>query len=335
MDKKSILIVDDEIDVRMSLGDLLENEGYEIITAGNGEEALRLIQERMPHLIILDLMLPDMNGYQICEKIRQDIVFCYLPVIMFTGMDTMDIELTALDFGADDYVIKSIQPERLLAKIKSLIRRTYMGLDANPLTMLPGNNSIREKIDKHLEKKNVFALCYADIDNFKVYNDIYGFEQGDKIIRLTASVIIDAMRIKRRKDDFLGHIGGDDFVIITSIERVDTVCMEIIREFDNIIPTMYSKEDREKGCVFSPDRQGIMKKFPLMTISIGVVTNELKIITHSAQISQIAGEMKQYAKSFAGSNYFINKRGITPHSQKMEGGFSNPPKDGQECPPSV
>jgi len=313
MDKKSILIVDDEIDVRMSMSDLLENEGYGTMMAGNGAEALSLIQERTPHLVLLDLMLPDMNGYQICEKIRQDVVFCYLPVIMFTVMDTIDIELTALGFGADDYVVKSIQPERLLAKIKSLIRRTYLGLDANPLTMLPGNNSVREQINKYLEKNNVFAFCYIDLDNFKVYNDIYGFEQGDKVIRLTASVIIKVMRIHGGGNDFLGHIGGDDFALITSIIRVDTICAEIIREFDNIIPQMYSKEDREKGCVFSLDRQGIMKKFPLMTISIGVVTNELKTITHSAQISQIASEMKQYTKSFSGSNYFINKRGIKPH----------------------
>ncbi|MFH1898741.1 MAG: response regulator [Candidatus Desantisbacteria bacterium] len=315
MDKTTILIVDDEIDVRMSLSDLLENEGYETIMAESGKEALSIIQERIPHLILLDLMLPDINGYQICEKIRQDIVFCYIPVIMFTGMDIMDSELKALDFGADDYVIKSIQPARLLAKIKSLISRTYLGLDANPLTMLPGNNSIREKIDKHLEKKDIFALCYIDIDNFKIYNDIYGFEQGDKVIRLTASVIIEAMRMHSGRNDFLGHIGGDDFVLITSIESVEVICMEILKRFDDSIPEMYSKEDREKGCVFSADRQGIMKKFPLMTISIGVVTNELKTILHSAQISQIASEMKQYAKSFSGSNYFVNKRGIRPHSK--------------------
>lgn len=313
MDKKSILIVDDEIDVRISLSVLLESAGYKTIMAESGKEALALIQERTPHLIILDLMLPDMNGYEICEKIRQNIVFCYIPIIMFTGMDTMDVELKSLDLGADDYVVKSIQPARLLAKIKSLIFRTYMGLDANPLTMLPGNNAICGKVDKHLGKKDVFAFCHIDIDNFKVYNDTYGFEQGDKVIRQTAKVIINAMRINSQADDFLGHIGGDDFVLITSIERVDAICMAIIKGFDNIIPEMYSKEDRENGCIFSPDRQGTMRKFPLMTISIGVVTNELNTITHSAQISQIASEMKQYAKSFSGSNYFINKREIKPH----------------------
>jgi len=313
MNKQSILIVDDEMGILMSLSDLLENAGYETITAKNGNDALILIHEKSPHLIILDLMLPDMNGCQICEKIRQNIVWRHIPVIMFTGMDKMDTELQALDFGADDYVIKTIRPERLLAKIRSLIQRTYFGLDANPLTMLPGNNSIQKEIEDRLSKNDTFALCYIDMDNFKVFNDHYGFEQGDRIICLTAKVIVEAINQTGIVNNFLGHIGGDDFVLITSIEMVDAVCSEIIKRFEISILEMYSKEDRERGYIFSLDRQGAQREFPLMTISIGVVTTEYEKITHYAQISQIASEMKQYAKSFSGSNYFINRRGIKPH----------------------
>ena len=320
MNKQSILIVDDEIDVLMSMSELLEHAGYETITAKNGEQALILIQEKRPHLIILDLMLPDMNGYQICEKIRQDIVLRHIPVIMFTGMDAMDIELQALDFGADDYMIKSIRPARLLAKIRSLIQRTYFGLNANPLTMLPGNNSINEKINNLLAKKDAFAFYYIDLDNFKVFNDNYGFERGDEVIRLTASVIIDTIKQAGVVNGFVGHIGGDDFVLITPVERVDDICLEIIRRFETSILEMYSKDDREKGYIFSRNRQGIEQKFPLMTISIGVMIIKEEDFTHSAQISQIASEMKQYAKSFSGSNYFVNRRGIKPHVVGNEAG---------------
>ncbi|MFH1860851.1 MAG: diguanylate cyclase [bacterium] len=269
-------------------------------------------------MIILDLMLPDMNGCQICERIRKNIVWRHIPVIMFTGMDAMDVELQALDFGADDYVIKTIIPERLLAKIRSLIQRTYFGLDANPLTMLPGNNSIRKEIEDRLLKNDAFALCYIDMDNFKVFNDNYGFEQGDRIICLTAKVILDVINRMHIANNFLGHIGGDDFVVITPAISVDTVCLEIINEFDTVIPKMYSEEDRKRGCVLSIDRQGVMREFPLMTISIGVVTTEYEKITHYAQMSQIASEMKQYAKSFSGSNYFINRRGIKPHMMSKQ-----------------
>jgi diguanylate cyclase (GGDEF)-like protein len=313
MNKQSILIVDDEPDILESISDLLEHAGYKTITAKNGTDALRLMSEKSPHLIILDLMLPDMNGYQICEKIRQDIVFRYIPVIMFTGMNAIDVELRVLDFGADDYVIKSIRPERLLAKIRSLIQRTYFGLDANPLTMLPGNNSIREKTDNLLANGNIFAFYYLDLDNFKIFNDNYGFEQGDKAIRLTASIIISVIKQTGGINNFVGHIGGDDFVLITPVERVDIICSEIIRKFETDILEMYSKGDRERGYILSHDRQGIERKFPLITISIGVVTTEWKKIIHFAQLSQIASEMKQYAKSFPGSNYFINRRGIIPH----------------------
>ncbi|MBI4777887.1 response regulator [Candidatus Desantisbacteria bacterium] len=313
MNKQFILIVDDEMDVLMSLSDLLENAGYETITAQNGEQAFRLMREKIPHLVILDLMLPSMDGYQICKKIRQNIVFQHIPVIILTAMDAMDVEMQVLDFGADDYMVKSIRPERLLAKIRSLIQRTYLGLDANPLTMLPGNNSIREKVNNLLATKDTFAFCYIDLDNFKVFNDNYGFEQGDKVIRLTANVLINIIKQSETINNFIGHIGGDDFVLITSAERVDTICLEIIKRFEASIPEMYSKEDRERGYIFGHDRGGIEKKFPLMTISIGIVTTESKNITHFAQISQIATEMKQYTKSFPGSNYFVNRRGIKPH----------------------
>ena len=313
MNKQSILIVDDEIDVLISMSELLEHAGYETITAQNGEQALMLIQEKSPHLVILDLMLPDMNGYQICEKIRQDIALRHIPVIMFTGMDAMDVELQALDFGADDYIIKSIRPPRLLAKIRTLIQRTYLGLDANPLTMLPGNNSIQDRINNLLSKKIAFAFYYIDLDNFKIFNDKYGFKRGDDAIRLTASVIIDTIKQADDINSFVGHIGGDDFVLITPVERIDAICSEIIRRFEASIPEMYSKDDRERGYVFTKNRQGIEQKFPLMTISIGVVTTEGGEIIHSAQISQTASEMKQYVKTFSGSNYFVNRRGIKPY----------------------
>lgn len=307
--KTHILVVDDEIEILNILKNILEIKGYEITTAQSGKEAIEKLKKKIPHLIILDVIMPEMDGYEVCQKIRKNAVLKHIPIIMLSAKGTVEDEIEGWRMGIDEYIPKPFNTEELLVIINTIIYRTYLGLDANPLTKLPGNNSIREEINRCIAAKKPFATYFLDLDNFKAFNDHYGFDKGDEAIKLTADVIINAIhKAGGDEKDFIGHIGGDDFVMITDPNKVDLVCQEIIKEFDKAIPDLYSKEDRQRGYIMSLNRKGEKEEFPIMTISIGVVTNKKRNLSHLAQVSAIGAEVKEYAKTFFGSNYIVDKR---------------------------
>jgi diguanylate cyclase (GGDEF)-like protein len=306
---KRVLVVDDEPDIRDILKILLESEGFEVEEASDGEEALEKIQRRPPDLVITDYVMPRIDGEELCKRIKQDILLRHIPVIMLTGKkeDVTD-KIKGIDAGADDYIVKTIDEKELIARVKMVLRRTEIDLDANPLTRLPGNVSILNEIESRIKRGEKFAVCYIDLDKFKAYNDKYGFEKGDRIIQETARILIEALDEVGDKDDFIGHVGGDDFVIITTPEKVDAICRKIIEKFDAKAPSFYAEEDREKGYITAKDRQGREVQIPLMTISIAVVTNAKAPIQHVAEVSQRGAEIKEYVKSLPGSNYVIDRR---------------------------
>jgi diguanylate cyclase (GGDEF)-like protein len=303
-----ILIVDDEPDIRDILKIILSEENYEVIEADNGEDALRLIRTKSPDLVLLDYKIPKIDGREVCRLVKEDILLQHLPIIMVTGKGDLDDKVEGIYAGADDYIVKPFEPKELLARIRMVLRRTQRDLEANPLTRLPGNVSILKELNKLIEKKQLFAVCYLDLDKFKAYNDKYGFERGDEVIRATARILIKAVKNFGRETDFIGHIGGDDFVIITHPSTVDAICQNIIEEFEKISPTFYNEEDRQKGYIIATDRKGNEEKVPLLSISIGVVTNEYRKIEHVAQIGEIGAELKNFAKRLEGSNYVKDKR---------------------------
>jgi len=303
-----VLVVDDEEDILNLIKTILSTQGYEVTTAQSGQEALEKLREKIPHLIILDVLMPEMDGYEVCRIIRKNPVYKHIPIIILTAKSNIEEEIEGWRLGIDEYKVKPFDPEELLAIVDTIIYRTYLGIDANPLTRLPGNNSIREEINRCIEEKKHFAICFIDLDNFKAFNDHYGFAKGDEAIKLTAEVIINVVHHLGSEDDFIGHIGGDDFVIITQIEKVELMCQEIIKEFDKAIPELYSEEDRSQGYIVSFNRKLEREEFPIMTISIGVVTNKKKDLTHLAQVSALGTELKEYAKTFFGSNYVVDKR---------------------------
>lgn len=303
-----ILVVDDDPDIRDVLKLTLSEENYEVFEAGDGEEALKVINSRPLNLVLLDYKIPKLDGRQVCRLVKQDLLLRHLPIIMVTGKGDINDKVTGIDAGADDYVVKPFEPKELLARIRMVLRRTETALEANPLTRLPGNVSIINEIQRRLENKAAFAVCYADLDKFKAYNDKYGFEHGDSVIKETARILIRSVQQFGNPDDFIGHIGGDDYVVITAPNAVDAVCKGIIAEFENVAPSFYNETDRKKGYIISHDRQGKEMNVPLLSISIGVVTNESRKIEHVAQVSEIGAELKAYAKSFERSNYVKDKR---------------------------
>jgi diguanylate cyclase (GGDEF)-like protein len=307
MRKEKILAIDDDPDI-LDVLDLALSEHYEIIPAQNGQEGLQLAQTKLPNLIICDYKMPMMDGRQLCQTLKKDILLQHIPIIMLTGKGEIKDKVGGIDAGADDYIVKPFEPEELLARIKMILRRTERSLDANPLTHLPGNVSIVEELQHRLDTQKIFAIGYVDLDKFKAYNDQYGFERGDEVIRETARILIRAIREKGGGEAFLGHVGGDDFVFISDDEKADSISQKIVEDFDKISPSFYNEEDRRKGFIVTKDRQGTEIKIGFLAISIGIVSNASQKITHIAQIGEIGAELKKYAKSLEGSVYVRNKR---------------------------
>ncbi|MDD2751941.1 MAG: response regulator [Candidatus Omnitrophica bacterium] len=305
-----ILVVDDDPDIRDILKLTLSEENYEVIEASDGEEALKIIPSKPLDLVLLDYRIPKVDGREVLRRIKKDLLLRHLPIIMVTGKGDISDKVGGIDAGADDYVVKPFEPKELLARIRMILRRTERDLEANPLTRLPGNVSILNEMSRRLDSKALFAVCYLDLDKFKSYNDKYGFEHGDDVIRETARILIRSTQQCGNVDDFIGHIGGDDYVIVTTPDKVDILCKTIIDSFERTLPSFYAPIDYKNGFIMAHDRQGKEQQIPLLSISIGVVTNETRKIEHIAEIGEIGAELKEYAKSLERSNYVKDKRAI-------------------------
>ncbi|MDD5004911.1 MAG: response regulator [Candidatus Omnitrophica bacterium] len=308
MPKLKILVVDDDPDIRDVLKITLTEEGYEVIEAPDGQEGLKLAQTKSPDLVIVDFKMPKLDGRQVCKELKKDILLSHMPIIMLTGKSDVSDKVGGIYAGADDYIVKPFEPQELIARISMTIRRAKHDLEANPLTRLPGNVSILNEIQKRIESNSLYAVCYLDLDKFKSYNDKYGFEHGDEVIKESARIFMRTLKDLGNPDDFIGHVGGDDFVIITTPDKVDAICQKIISEFDKTSPVFYNAADRKAGFIFAKDRQGVERKIPLLSISIGVVSNEKRKITHMAEIGEIGAELKSQAKNLGHSNYIKDQR---------------------------
>jgi diguanylate cyclase (GGDEF)-like protein len=301
-------VVDDEEDIRDILKTILTEEGCEVIEASDGNEALRMAKTKAPDLIVLDYNIPYIDGREVCSRLKKDILLRHLPILMLTGRGEVMDKVKGINAGADDYVVKPFEPAELLARIRMIIRRTERDLDANPLTRLPGNISIMNELQGRIDKNAPFSVGYADLDKFKAYNDKYGFERGDEVIRETARIILNAVNSFGCPDDFVGHIGGDDFVFVSHPERADNICLKIIEEFEKKVYEFYTPEDAKNGFINASDRKGQPQRIPLLSISIGIVTNQNQRLSHVAQIGEIGAELKHAAKLLERSNFVKDKR---------------------------
>lgn len=311
MFKKKILIIEDTEFMKKLISDVLKEAGYEVVTASSGEEGLQKVREEKPDLVLLDVVMPGMDGFEVCRILREDESNNLMPIIMLTAQENEDHKLEGLELGADDYIIKpfnSINSRELVSRVRNTLKRIDRNRLANPLTGLRGNIEIQVEINQRIAKKEVFAVIYGDLDNFKSYNDVYGFASGDRAIKLTADVLIDATNTFGNSRDFIGHIGGDDFVIITTPDKVDAICENIIKTFDIKIKELYCKEDVDRGYIVTSNRQGQIMKFPLVSISLSVVTNEERELISHLQIAEIAAELKKKAKAMQGSVYVKDRR---------------------------
>jgi len=309
LENNKVLVIDDDRFIVKVISDCLEKEGFVVNVAYDFNSGMDKIYNNAPDIILLDVVLPEMNGVEICRLLRNDTRTSHVPIIMLTSKVNIEDKVAGLDAGADDYITKPFECLELIARIKSHIRRAKQEKSFNPLTELPGNLLIEEEIRQRVNDiKKKFAVLYIDLDNFKAYNDVYGFLKGDEVIKFVAHILKKNIKELGNPDDFIGHIGGDDFIAITTPSKVDIICKSIINQFDSTISLFYSTEDRRRGFIVTRDRSNQEIKYPFMTISIAIVSNEKRHINSHWQVAEIAAEMKKYAKSLQGSVYVKDRR---------------------------
>jgi len=305
-----VLVVDDDRNLRKIITTNLELAGFSVEAAADGPEALSLIEAMQPDIVLLDLMMPHMDGYEVAKRIRnhQNPSIANVPIIILTAKSETEDKLRGFEAGADDYITKPFGPQELLARVRAKIRRVEVDSSLSPLTRLPGNLAIEAELRRRIETREAFSVIYLDLDNFKAFNDVYGFTHGDEAIQLLARITVDIVRRRGTMNDFVGHIGGDDFIVVTTPDRAEEVAKEIIVDFDRDIRNLYSAKDLRAGYIETRDRRGALNRFPIMTLSMAIVTNDREQLSNYAQVGEAAAELKRYAKSIAGSVYVKDKR---------------------------
>lgn len=296
-----ILVVDDEPHIRQILKFTLEKAGYQVFTASDGEEALGRAVETKPHLVLLDVMMPRLDGYEVCRKMREDFGLSQIPVIMLTAKGDQRDRIAGLEGGANDYLVKPYSNEELLLRVRNVLEWNIKQREANPLTGLPGNTAIERELIMRIASGVPYAFLYIDIDNFKGFNDYYGYQKGDEIIGFLAGILRRTIDKLGTKDDFIGHIGGDDFVMVTAPVRAEIMAKYIMDEFDKGAMILLNEEDVKRGYLEVRDRQGQLKRIPVMSVTMALVMSTDNRIEHFAEVNDIATSLKEYGKRIRGS----------------------------------
>jgi diguanylate cyclase (GGDEF)-like protein len=309
-----ILIADDDEDIVRFVEVNLRLEGFEVATAVDGEQALQGAFDLLPDLVLLDVMMPKVDGFEVCQRLRSDSRTKNISVIMLTAKSLSADKVVGLTAGADDYMIKPFDPIELVARVKSALRRAKEMRAINPLTQLPGNVQIQEEVTAHVERGDVFALMYIDIDDFKAFNDHYGFLRGDEAIKLLARCSSESVKVHGGPGAFLGHIGGDDFVAVVDPDLAEKTAQAIIDRWDKEVKSLYDTSDTDRGYIEVEDRQGKQHRYELARVSIGIATNQSRTFLSHWEASEIASEMKQFAKRDPSSAFAVDRRHRAPES---------------------
>lgn len=304
---KKILVVDDTLFMVTMIEKALHEADYKVIVAYSGEEALEKIRAERPDLILLDVVMPGMSGFELCEILRSDLRYNLIPIIIITGQTQEEDRLKGLELGADDYVVKPFVKRELLARVHNTLVRLERMREVNPMTGLRGNNDIEAEMLRRIHEHIPYAVMYFDLNLFKPYNDAYGFAAGDNFIRMTADTIVDGVSQNGMPTDFVGHIGGDDFIAIVEPEVAIPIANAIIEEFEQKKLDFYTEEDRKNGYISSKDRNNVAQRFGLTGISIAIVLSEKHNITDTVQLAQVAAVLKSEAKKQQKSAYCISK----------------------------
>lgn len=281
--------------------------GWPSQTIATADDLMARALRGRPRVVMIDARTHQVAALEACGRLKADSFTGIVPCVVVTRDDDTAFA-AAFDAGADEVLRASTTPGEAGLRLDVLLRRSDRDTVVHPSTRLPGSHEIELDIGKRLAAGEIFGVCYADLDHFKEFNDRYSYYDGDRVIRILARILHDIVKGICGEAGFVGHIGGDDFIFIVPLDAVRQVCAEVVDVFDTLVPFQYCEQDRRAGYFFGKDRRGQLHRVPLMTVSIGVVSNERRHFTHAAQVSELATEMKSYAKTLPGSVYTFDRR---------------------------
>ena len=304
----------------------LSETGLSTSIVTSADELMAICLRGRPRLVMVDARPDVVLAEEACGRVKADSYSAVVPTIVISGKAAGEME-RCFAAGADEVLTEATPPDEARSRLNATLTRSDRDVHVHPSTRLPGTDIIETCITRQLATTVPFAVSYADLDHFKEFNDRYGYHEGDRVIRVLARILHDVVKGLCGEGGFVGHIGGDDFIFIIPAGAVQSVCTEILEIFDLLVPFQYSESDRRAGYFFGKDRRGQLHRVPLMTLSIGVVTNEKRPFASAAQVSELATEMKAYAKSLTGSVFSVDRRSepLTPVQ----------PRQGYQTPPSL
>ena len=304
---QEIYIIDDDSSSLPIFKELFK-EDKEFRFIGVSTEEIEKALKNIPFLIIINEDAIGMEVTELCRRIRTDEDNKITPIIVVSSNPEREHRLKVLRESVEYYIKKPVDTDYLYCTVKNLNRLLTINRRISALTGLPGNVQIHAELKKRITKKEQFAVLYLDLDNFKAYNDVYGFLKGDQIIEFTAETILKCIHSKYVENSFVGHIGGDDFIAIVPDIEVDDICQSIIAMFDKEVVKFFTEEDLEKGYIEVANRKGIIEQFALTSISIGAVIAEKGRFSNILEIGEVGAQVKHMAKSIVGSSYAIDRR---------------------------
>ncbi len=306
---QKVLIAEKDLATLSLVETRLRARDYDVFLATHSDEAIRLVQKVRFDLVLIGSSMELVEGLDLAQKIKRSLTGLGIPIILLAAEDEIGDLVLSQERGFDDFLIKPFDAFSLQLRVTLNLTRARERLQANPLTSLPGNVAIEENIQRRLDRNEIFSVCYIDINHFKSFNDRYGFERGDNVLRHVAQLIAKSLEMSGRdRTSFLGHIGGDDFIAVLDPGHEVQFAQQCLQEFDRIIPTYYEEADRKQRSVTVKNRNGVPISFPLMSLSIASVTNQDQAYRNLAEIARDAAEVKQYLKTQPGSHYLRDRR---------------------------
>ena len=285
-----------------------EGRGFPLELHDDPSNVESIILRGHPCLLFLDADTPGDCALELVRRLKSDSFTAIVPALVLAGQHDPERIQAWFAAGADEILTGVFPPAEQRARLDALLVRTQRDVSVHPSTRLPGTPEIDRDIRRRLESDHQFAVCYADLDHFKEYNDRYSYYDGDRVIFILSRILHDVVKGLLGPRGFVGHIGGDDFIFIIPAPDISLVCTEILSVFDTLVPFQYNEQDRRAGYFFGKDRRGQLHRVPLMTLSIGIVTNRHRTFAHPAEVSELATEMKSYAKTLPGSVYVVDRR---------------------------
>lgn len=304
---QEIYIIDDDDSSIVIFRELFKNDPeYKFISVKTEEIDIAL--KNIPSLIVINEDAIDRDVVDLCRKIRKDEDNTITPVIVVSSIGDREHRLKILQESIEYFIKKPVDEQYLYYTVKNLNRLLAINRRISPLTGLPGNVQIHAELKKRISKKEPFCVLYIDLDNFKAYNDVYGFLKGDQIIEFTAETIIRCIHASNLENTFIGHIGGDDFVALVPGTSCEKLCQNILANFDQNVTKYFTDDDLEKGYIEVANRKGIIEQFPLTSLSIGVVVADIGRFGNILEIGEVGAQVKHAAKSVMGSSYAVDRR---------------------------